>query len=299
VMVVQQDKDGFTFADPVVLEALRSEPDVIISMGRGRIGKDPYGMQIGYIGRDGKKYKHIFDKVLEGDKRSRSFWSPNCTREIFERSVAIDYEALRANARVLKDTIDNGSTVRVTSPAGTDVTFSIADRKGHYDDGDFRQPGQGGNLPTGEVYVSPGNGTTEGQIVFDGTVDLDRAAELPDRPVVVRFQNGYVSEVTGGTTAKKLLDLLDRSAALAREKGLRDEERNARHLGELGIGLNPKARMSCNTLEDEKVGGTVHFAIGMNLDNDANALIHLDCLVLQPDVFVDGRKIMDHGLLLL
>ncbi|MFA5313479.1 MAG: leucyl aminopeptidase, partial [Methanomassiliicoccales archaeon] len=103
---------------------------------------------------------------------------------------------------------------------------------------------------------------------------------------------------TGKETAKKFDELLERSAAMAREKGLKEEERNTRHLGELGIGLNPNARMSCNILEDEKVGGTVHFAIGMNLENDAHALIHLDCLVLRPDVFIDGEQVMKDGKIL-
>lgn len=298
-LIVQEDKDNLSNADPVVLEAIRTEPEVIISINRGRLGKDPYGLQIGYVGRDGKKYKHIWDKVIEGDGRSRAFWSPGCTREIFERGVAIDYEALRAIARKLKAVVDEGSVVRVTSPGGTDIEFSIVGRKGQFDDGDFRRPGQGGNLPTGEVYMSPANGTAEGVLVFDGTIDLDVRAEMPDEPVRVKFENGYATDIAGGRTAAELKQLLDRSAQQARDLGMPEEERNTRHLGELGIGLNPNARMSANTLEDEKVGGTVHFAIGMNLDHDAHALIHLDCLVLQPDVFIDGKMIMRSGKLLL
>ncbi|HNX47531.1 MAG TPA: aminopeptidase [Methanomassiliicoccales archaeon] len=295
VMVIQQDKDTFTMADPAVLDAIRGEPEVIITICRGRVGKDPYGMHIGYVGRDGQKYSHLYEKVLDGDKRTRSFWSPNCTREIFERGVPIDYALLRKNAKALKERIDAGKEVRVTSPAGTDVRFGIDGRQGHYDDGDFTLPGKGGNLPTGEVYVSPSNGTAEGVIVFDGTVDLDTHAERPDVPVRVRFEKGYAVEITGGETARQLEALLERSATMARDQGKRDEERNARHLGELGIGLNPNAKMSCNTLEDEKVGGTVHFAIGMNLENDAHALVHLDCLVLRPDVYVDDVLIIKEG----
>lgn len=295
VMVVQQDKDNFKMADPAVLDALKGEPEVIVTICRGRIGKDPYGMRIGYVGRDGEKYTHLYDKVLDGDKRSRSFWSPNCTREIFERGVPIDYALLRRNAKALKERIDAGKSVRVTSPAGTDVRFGIDGRRGRYDDGDFTLPGRGGNLPTGEVYVSPANGSAEGIIVFDGTVDLDTHAEMPDVPVRVRYEKGFAVEISGGETARKLESLLDRSAAMAREQGKPEEERNARHLGELGIGLNPNAKMSCNTLEDEKVGGTVHFAIGMNLEHDAHALIHLDCLVLRPDVYVDDELIIKEG----
>ncbi|OPY33219.1 MAG: Thermophilic metalloprotease (M29) [Methanomassiliicoccales archaeon PtaU1.Bin124] len=295
VLVVQQDKDNFKNADQVVLEAIRTEPDIIIAINRGRLGKDPYGQQIGYIGRDGKKYHHIWDKIMDGDKRCRAFWSPNVTMDMWVRTVPIDYEELRRHARKIKAVIDEGERIRVMSPGGTDVTFGIKGRSGQYDDGDFRKPGQGGNLPTGEVYVSPANGTTEGVIVFDGSVDLDTYSEMPDEPVRVVYRNGYVAEITGGTTAKKLQDLLDHSAAEAREKGMKDEERNTRHLGELGIGLNPNARMSCNILEDEKIMGTVHFAIGMNLDHDAHALIHLDNLVLKPTVYVDDVLIMKDG----
>ncbi len=190
VMVVQQDKDNFKMADPAVLDAIRGEPEVIVSIGRGRIGKDPYGMRIGYVGRDGEKYTHLYDKVLDGDKRSRSFWSPNCTREIFERGVPIDYALLRKNAKALKEKIDAGRSIRVTSPAGTDVRFSIEGRRGRYDDGDFTLPGKGGNLPTGEVYVSPAKGFRGGLIVFDGTVDLDTHAEMPDVPVRVQVREG-------------------------------------------------------------------------------------------------------------
>lgn len=298
VMVVQPDKDNFTMADPAVLDAIRGEPEVVITICRGRVGKDPYGMRIGYVGRDGKKYSHVYDKVLDGDKRTRSFWSPNCTRDVFERGVPIDYALLRRNARNLKERIDSGRTMRVTSPAGTDVRFGIEGRPGRYDDGDFTRPGMGGNLPTGEVYVSPANGTAEGTIVFDGTVDLDTFAEMPDVPVWVRFDKGFAVNIGGGATARKLEAILERSAAMAREQGKKEEERNTRHLGELGIGLNPHARMSCNTLEDEKVGGTVHFAIGMNLENDAHALVHLDCLVLRPDVYVDDELVIKEGKIL-
>jgi len=71
--------------------------------------------------------------------------------------------------------------------------------------------------------------------------------------------------------------------------------RNARALGEFGIGLNPKAKIVGNVLEDEKVLGTVHFAIGSNYDQDVLALIHSDGIVKNPTITVDGRTIMEQG----
>jgi leucyl aminopeptidase (aminopeptidase T) len=202
---------------------------------------------------------------------------------------------MRSLAARLKAILDDGKEVHVTSPAGTDMRFSIEGRKGQVDDGNFRRPGTGGNLPCGETYISPKNRSAEGVIVFDGTLDLVPEAVIPKTPVKVVYKGGFITDVLGGEEAKMLLQVIEKGESMARELGKQEEERNARALGELGIGINYSAKMTCNMLEDEKVGRTVHFAIGMNLDNDAHALIHQDCLVLNPSVYVDGKQIMRDG----
>ena len=83
----------------------------------------------------------------------------------------------------------------------------------------------------------------------------------------------------------------------------KEYKRNARNIGELGIGLNPEAQITGNMLEDEKAFKTCHFAIGANYDGDAPALIHLDGVVRNPTITInysDGSqsKIMDKGILL-
>ncbi len=65
---------------------------------------------------------------------------------------------------------------------------------------------------------------------------------------------------------------------------------DGRNVGELGVGTNDRARLSGIVLEDEKVYGTCHFAVGSNYDNDAEALIHLDGLVKSPDITVIERS---------
>jgi leucyl aminopeptidase (aminopeptidase T) len=281
-----------------VLETLKANPDIYVSLSASKIGKDPYGMQIGYVGRDGKKYNHIVDKLMDGDKRVRGFWSPTGNVEMFKRCVAVDYGAMQSLAARIKKALDGGKEIHVTSPGGTDVTFSIEGRKAQVDDGNYRLAGMGGNLPAGETFVSPVVASTRGVIAFDGTVDLPEGSVIPKKPVKVTFKDGYVDKVTGGKEAVALLKVIHKGEAMAREKGLKAEEKNARHLGELGIGINYAAKMTCNLLEDEKVGKTVHFAIGSNYDYDAEALIHQDCLVLRPSLWVDGKQIMKDGDLL-
>ncbi len=298
-LMVQGAKTTYDYAERVVLEAMRAEPDIIVSLSTYKMGKDPQGISLGYVGRDGQKYNHIFDKLLDGDRRCRSFWSPSNTLDTFLRCVPVDYGEMRKRAARLKSLIDGGKEIRVTSPAGTDVTISIKDRQAKLDDGDFRSPGTGGNLPSGEVYISPAIASARGTIVFDGTISLVPKSVIPKMPVTVKFHDGYVSEVSGGQEAKALMKVIENGEKMAREKGLREAERNARHLGELGIGLNNKAKMVGQLLEDEKVGRTVHFAIGTNYDNDAEAFIHQDCLVLHPSMWLDGKRIMRDGDLLL
>ncbi|KQM11704.1 leucyl aminopeptidase [Methanomassiliicoccales archaeon RumEn M1] len=299
VIMVQEAKTTMDNAENVVLKAMEAAPDVIISISSCKMGKDPFGIHVGHVGRDGKRYDHIYHRLMEGDRRTRGFWSPSVTKDTFERTVAVDYEEMKALAKRLKDVLDAGESVRVTAPGGTDVRFSIKGREAKLDDGNIVAPGTGGNLPAGETYICPVNGTTEGVICFDGTVDLITEFPIPKVPVRVVFENGYVTEVTGDETADKLLEVIKMGEAKAREIGNAEMERNARHLGEMGIGINYAAKMVGNMLEDEKVGRTVHFAIGMNYDNDANAFIHQDCLVKEPTVWVDDKQIMKDGVILI
>ena len=235
---------------------------------------------------------------MDGDKRIRGFWSPTTNVDMFERCVALDYKAMQATAQKIKKALDGGNEIHVTSPGGTDAFVSIKGRRPMLDDGNFRSPGTGGNLPAGEVFISPAIAGVSGTIVFDGTVDLVPNSVIPKKPVKIVLTDGYVSRVTGGDEAKALLKVIEKGEQMAREKGMKEEEHNARHIGELGIGINYKAKMTGNLLEDEKLGKTVHFAIGANYDNDANALIHQDCLVLNPSMWVDNRQIMKDGKLL-
>ncbi len=294
VMLVQEPKTILQFAEHTILAAIRENPDIFISVPFYKTGKDPFGQKIGYIGHDGKKYDHI-QYYMMGERKLRSFWSPSLTRDTFERCVVIDYVEMRANAAKLKKILDAGKEVKVTAPAGTDVTISIEGRQGHSDDGDFRAPGTGGNVPCGEVYISPVVGSTKGTIVYDGTLDLIPHCIQPREPVHVVFKDGFISEVTGSPDADALLNVIKSGEKRARDLGMVDEVRNARNIGELGIGLNYQAKMVNNMLEDEKVGKTCHFAIGFNYDNDGPALIHQDCLVKNPSIWVDGKQILKDG----
>jgi leucyl aminopeptidase (aminopeptidase T) len=115
-------------------------------------------------------------------------------------------------------------------------------------------------------------------------------------------ENGFVTDIAGGEEATRLLDSITQAEKNAHTMEAAGKlppnmgaiyAKNARNIGELGIGLNPLAAISGNMLEDEKAFKTCHFAIGANYDEDAPSLIHLDGLVRNPDItaiYPDGSR---------
>ncbi len=306
VLMFQRDKGQFDFAEEEVVAAMSSHPNVLISTSKDRLGKDRRGLKKGYRGR--RRYDHIFDMLFE-ERKARAFWSPGATKDMFCRTVPIDYSRLREDCARASKMLTGVRTVRVTAPGGTDIAIGVSGRKARADDGDFRRPGRGGNLPSGETYVSPELGTADGIIAFDGSVVLHSGEIVIKRPIVTEVRGGFVTSISGGSEAIKLEESVRMGEKKALESGKRGNLRadlarkyamNARSIGELGIGLNRSARITANILEDEKVYGTCHFAIGSNYDGDAEAMIHLDALVKKPTVTVVGpsgreRRLMVAG----
>jgi len=290
-LMYQPVKSQLDFAEPEVIGAIKSAPEVLISMSANKIGKDEEAIAHPYM-VDGKPIPNTFHYLME-TKKTRSFWSPSVTREMFASMVPVDYVRMKREAAWVKDIFDRAVEIRVTAPAGTDVRFSVAGRKGMVDDGDFSRPGEGGNLPAGETFVSPVVGTTEGLIVFDGSISSHDGIIIIEEPIRVTYQNGFITDITGGEEAERLKETIrlgeenahtfEKEGKLGPGQGA-SYAKNARSLGELGIGLNPAAVITGNMLGDEKVYKTCHFAIGSNYDDDAEALIHLDGLVMDPTV---------------
>lgn len=310
-LVFQAPKSQLDFAEDTVIEALKAEPEVIVSISHHKLGKDRAAMKRNYIHK-GRSVDHIFNYLLMS-KRSRSFWSPSVTIAMFEKTVPIDYGKLRDSARRLKQLFDRAVAVHITTGLGTDLMMGLRGRKAFTDDGDFSKPGAGGNLPAGEIFVSPELGSGQGTLVFDGCISSDRGVILIKEPIKVTVRNNLVTRIAGGREAKLLRDTLSRARRATRRFGAegriskRDLPaylRNIANLGELGIGLNERAAIVGNMLEDEKVAKTCHVAIGSNYDEDAKALIHLDGLVTRPtmsliDVRGHRRPVMRKGSLLI
>ncbi|MCQ2597294.1 MAG: aminopeptidase [Treponema sp.] len=307
-LIYQNDKTSFDNAEPAVLAAIGSNPDVALSISNIKLGKDPKATAEPYKTEDGQEYPHIFDYLLDGKKTLRAVWTPGITVDMMNRTANIDYEELKNRCKKLGKIFEDVEYVHVTAPAGTDLMVPVMGRKLLNDDGDFSTPGSGGNIPAGEVFISPlvpgteAGGDTkgcEGVIVYDGSMTFFDGDAILDTPITCKLENGFVSEITGGAEAERLLATItdaekraveyEKSGKLPEGKG-EVYKRNARNIGELGIGLNPAATITGNMLEDEKAFRTCHFAIGENYDNDAPSLIHLDGVVRYPTIVLKYKN---------
>ena len=294
-LIFQKTKTSLDLCEEAVIGAIKSEPDVIFSISNVKLGKDEKGIQENYKTEDGKTFDNIFDYLLEGKKSIRGVWTPGITEDIFERTVCIDYKLLQERCKKIMAKFDKSVSVHVTSPNGTDVTISTKGRKPMADDGNFTNAGSGGNIPCGEVFISPVVGETTGKIVFDGSMTFSDGDAMLNSPITCVMNKGFVKDITGGEEALRLIK--DITVAETEPKGLEligklpkgqgaVYSRNARNIGELGIGLNPNANITGNMLEDEKAFRTCHFAIGENYDSDAPALIHFDGVVRNPTIVI-------------
>jgi leucyl aminopeptidase (aminopeptidase T) len=190
-----------------------------------------------------------------------------------------DYKKVRALTMKVARLLDDASAVEIETKIGTRLHMSIAGRKAHPDTGIFHKPGDFGNLPAGEAFIAPVEGTAEGRAVVDGSmVDRVRGA------IEIIFEKGVAKKISG-SPAPGLLEMLRKAGP------------KAMNLAEFGIGTNPKARLIGNVLEDEKVLGTCHIALGDNstFGGKVKAGIHVDGIIKHPTIKLDGKIVMRDG----
>jgi leucyl aminopeptidase (aminopeptidase T) len=211
---------------------------------------------------------------------------PGVTEEIMIRCMNADYHAIAARTFRVCDELENTSVITVKAPSGTDVVLPVKGRKAHASSGLFREKGLWGNLPTGEAYLAPLEGESQGVVVVDGSMAQVGMVHEHIRIVV---KDGYATDITGGEAAKHLIALLE------------PHGKDARTVAEFGVGTNDKAILTGEILEDEKVMGTIHIAFGDNksMGGTVRVASHLDGLVREPTVWFDDRKVMGAGKLLI
>jgi len=197
---------------------------------------------------------------------------PGITVEMLEEGgMTADYRVVAREARRVAEAFTMGSLVEIESPGGTRFRASIAGRQGYADTGLLRGKGDFGNLPGGEGFIAPVEGSAEGRLVFDGPF-MGGSSE----PVVVEVEAGRAVRTSSGSLERVFAEI-----------------EGAEMVGEVGVGVNPCARLTGNILEDEKALGTAHVAFGNNagFGGKISVDLHLDGLIKSPVVRVDGKRL--------
>ncbi len=201
-------------------------------------------------------------------------------------AMTVDFQELKKRTQAIAQVLTEASEIQVNSDTGTDVTFSVAGRNAFSLDGFFHEDYGFATLPPGEAPTCPVEGTTNGTIVFD--YSMDGIGKL-NQPLKLDVEKGEVISVSGAVEDVQFLEQI-----FARDA-------TARNIAEFAIGTNPNARLIGNLAEDKKLAGTVHFAIGDNesLGGVVRSSIHLDGLILKPTVLADQRQVVQKGKLAL
>ncbi|MGD0885393.1 MAG: aminopeptidase [Thermodesulfovibrionales bacterium] len=197
---------------------------------------------------------------------------------MFEGSMNVEWRALARRTSAIAQKVNKAENVEVKTPNGTHLALSKRGRKALPDTGILTQKGSFGNLPAGEVYLAPREGTANGQLVLEWA----QTRELKI-PVTLTVKDGLVVKIEGDEPFAKVLD-----AKL-------EERAENRNIAELGIGTNHKAWRPDNILESEKILGTIHVALGDNssFGGTVETPFHQDFVFFKPTVVLidkDGKR---------
>ena len=226
-----------------------------------------------------KSLSHTRARSDATDGGARGATLPGITEEVFTTGLDADYETIAAECADMLDAVAGADEIRVTSPQGTDITFELGDRPWNDDTGLVHEPGSFSNLPAGEVFISPES--ADGTYVVDGTI-RPHGLLAADRTVTFEVADGQVTAVDDDAIRGEL----EEAATAAGD--------DAYNLAELGIGTNVGVPdLVGSVLLDEKAGGTVHIAVGddAGIGGDTEAPIHMDGILREPTVHVDGVPI--------
>lgn len=232
-----------------------------------------------------KSLTHTRARQAASAKGIRIASLPGFTEAMLGAPMLVDYDEMAALSKKIAEMLTKAETARVVTPHGTDFTMSLKGRVAEDDNGLYDAPGAFGNLPAGEAYVAPVEGTANGTLVYDASMG---GIGLLSEPIRVTVENGEAVKVEGGKEAEQLNAMLEKAG------------RPGRNIAELGIGTNRGASLNGSVLEDEKVLGTIHIALGdnANFGGTVQAECHLDGLLTHPDLYLDGELVMKDGQLI-
>jgi leucyl aminopeptidase (aminopeptidase T) len=199
--------------------------------------------------------------------------------------LTVDFDAIRTNAESVGAAWGAAERFRLTTPGGSDLRGSVAGRPGRVLHGIAREDGDYMAPPDIEAGTAPVEETTEGVVVIDADLLFMGIGPLPD-PVVLHVRDGRMTGFEGAES-DRLQEMLARCG---------DYER-MRNIAEVSMAFNPAGRVCGVAMETESALGTAHIALGNSIayGGTVDAVAHLDCVMKDATLELDGRPVMAAG----
>lgn len=215
---------------------------------------------------------------------ARAIVLPEFTEDMMiSGGLEADFVAQKPLCEKMRDYLTNARTAQVTTPFGTNITMSLVERPGRALHGLARERGGYSCPPNIEASIAPVEGTAKGVIVVDASIS---SIGLLSSPVTVLVEQGLAKEIKGGEEAQKLKRILESA-----------NDPKVYNIGELGVGLNPKAKLCGLMLEDEGALGSVHIALGSNaaFGGKTRAARHIDLIISKATLVLDDKTVLKDG----
>lgn len=248
IVAKQATARDFAAAERVLAPAAKNAPQVVVGLARYSTTHTRFRGWATGLGKARYASMPLFDPLM------------------FSGPMAVDWQEVARKTRAAADVLNRAERVLVTAPNGTYLRMDATGRYCHPDDGLLHAPGKYGNLPAGEAFLAPLEGTTQGVLVAEWA----QTGKIK-KPIALWVRDGLLHEVEGeGPAADQLRRKIGECAACA-------------NVAELGVGTNPGAKRPDNILESEKILGTVHVAFGDNkgFGGTVSAPFHQDYVVFE------------------
>ncbi len=198
--------------------------------------------------------------------------------EMLEGPMDIDWKGLEKKTLAIAKVVNSAEEIRITTPNGTRIELSKKGRRAVSDTGNLRRRGSFGNLPAGEVFFAPLEGSAKGRLVLEWA-----PTRRLNSPIILTVKDGIVTNINGD---EEFVSILNKKL---------DERKENANIAELGIGTNDRAAHPANILEAEKISGTIHIALGDNssFGGRVKTPFHQDFVFFKPTITLknkDGSK---------
>jgi leucyl aminopeptidase (aminopeptidase T) len=286
-VLVIVDEDSRAIGEALRAEAKAAGADAVLGVmdERATDGTEPprslaaaLGACDVFIAPTSRSLSHTAARKKATDAGARGATMPGVTEDMLARTMAVDFSVMGARSRALAALLGTASEAHVTCPRGSDLSLDLTGRPGIPDDGNLTGPGAFGNLPCGEAFIAPTGGA--GAIVASSLAPLGLSLE----PAELTVREGHLVEASRGR-GPEFLDLLTQHGSAGT------------NLAELGVGTNERATLTGAVLEDEKILGTVHVAFGASagIGGTVSVPIHLDVVITDATLDVDGQRVLEQG----